>query len=92
MLAGSRVHVNGDLERNARTELDPGDVIDVAGKSTRRDVPEGLSILHEDTDVIVVLKGEEGVAKLVERPRVERVEPLRPLDREDRDRRLTFDE
>ncbi len=69
MLAGSRVHVNGDLEKNARTELDPGDLIEVAGKATRRDFPEGLSILHEDTDVIVVLKANGLLTIATERER-----------------------
>src|SRR6185436_6802093 len=43
-------------------------------------------------DLIVVLKGNEGLAKLVERPRVQRVEALRPLDRENGNAWLTFDE
>jgi len=43
-------------------------------------------------DLIVVLKEKEGLAKLVERPRVQRVQALRPLNRENGNAGLTFDE
>ena len=56
MLQTGRIRVNGEVEKNARRELDPGDLLDVADKAVHRNLPEGLSILHEDADVIVVLK------------------------------------
>ena len=56
MLQTGRIRVNGEVEKNARRELDPGDIVDVADKAVHRNLPEGLSILHEDADVIVVLK------------------------------------
>lgn len=43
-------------------------------------------------NLIVLLKSESGLAKLVEGPRVERVQALWTLDREDGDAFLTFDE
>ncbi|HYO75701.1 MAG TPA: RluA family pseudouridine synthase [Thermoanaerobaculia bacterium] len=56
MLQTGRVRVNGEVEKNAKCELDPDDVIDVSEKAVHRNLPEGLTILHEDGDVIVVLK------------------------------------
>ncbi len=56
MLQGGRVRVNGEIEKNARRALDAGDVIDVAQKSVHVALPPGLAILHEDDDILVVLK------------------------------------
>ena len=56
ILQSGRVRVNGVVEKNAKCELDADDTIDVADKATHRNLPPGLSILHEDADVIVVLK------------------------------------
>lgn len=56
MLQQSRVSVNGVLEKNARRELVPGDEIDLANRSQLRGLSGALSILHEDEDVIVVVK------------------------------------
>jgi len=56
MLQAGRVRVNGEIEKNARRELDAEDVIDVAQKSVQIALPPGLAILHEDDDVLVVLK------------------------------------
>lgn len=56
MLQTGRVRVNGEVEKNAKRELEEDDVVDVAEKAVHRNLPPGLSILHEDNDVIVVLK------------------------------------
>lgn len=56
MLQTARVRVNGEVEKNAKRELEPDDVIDIAEKAVHRNLPEGLAILHEDADVIVVFK------------------------------------
>lgn len=56
MLQTGRIRVNGEIEKNARRDLEEDDVIDVAEKAVHRNLPEGLSVLHEDSDVIVVLK------------------------------------
>jgi 23S rRNA pseudouridine1911/1915/1917 synthase len=69
MLQAGRVRVNGEIEKNARTALDEGDVIEVGGKAAVRVLPEGLSILHEDTDVIVVLKSNGLLTVATERER-----------------------
>ena len=58
MLATGRVHVNGEIEKYARCNLDPGDFIDVADKAIPPELPDGLTLLHEDDDVMVVLKAE----------------------------------
>jgi 23S rRNA pseudouridine1911/1915/1917 synthase len=56
MLQSGRVRVNGEIEKNARRELDAEDAIDVAQKSVQIALPPGLAILHEDDDLLVVLK------------------------------------
>lgn len=56
MLQTGRIRVNGEIEKNARRDLEEDDVIDVAEKAVHRNLPEGLSVLYEDSDVIVVLK------------------------------------
>lgn len=56
MLQTGRVRVNGEVEKNARRELEADDVIDIAEKAVHRNLPEGLAILHEDNDVVVVFK------------------------------------
>lgn len=56
MLQAGRVRVNGELEKDARRDVADDDIIDVASKAVARQLPPGLAILHEDTDVIVVLK------------------------------------
>ena len=56
MLQAGRVRVNGEIEKNAKRELEVDDVIDVADKAVHRNLPPGLAILHEDRDVIVVFK------------------------------------
>ena len=56
MLQAGRVRVNGRTEVNARRELAVGEIIEVGEKAQLRPLPEGLSILHEDVDIIVVLK------------------------------------
>ena len=56
MLQAGRVRVNGEIEKNARRALDAEDVVDVAQKSVHIALPPGLAILHEDDDILVVLK------------------------------------
>lgn len=56
MLQSGRVRVNSEVEKNAKRELEAEDVIDVSEKEVHRNLPEGLAVLHEDRDVIVVLK------------------------------------
>jgi 23S rRNA pseudouridine1911/1915/1917 synthase len=58
MLAAGRVRVNGEVEKNAKTELGEGDRIAVGQKTEAEDrqLPPELQILHEDSDIIVVFK------------------------------------
>jgi 23S rRNA pseudouridine1911/1915/1917 synthase len=56
MLQSSRVRVNGEVEKNARCELAAGDEVGIGQKSIQVEVPPGIEILHEDADVVVVLK------------------------------------
>jgi 23S rRNA pseudouridine1911/1915/1917 synthase len=56
MLQTGRVRVDGEVEKDAKRALTSGETIEVGSKSVRSALPETLSILHEDDDVIVVLK------------------------------------
>lgn len=69
MLQAGRVRVNAKTEKDAKRVLGPGDVIEVGGKSVTRPLPEGLSILHEDEDLIVVLKANGLLTVATERER-----------------------
>ena len=69
LLQNGRVRVNGDVEKNAKLELESGDAIEVLAKSDERALPDGLSILHEDTDVIVILKANGLLTVATERDR-----------------------
>jgi len=69
MLQTGRVRVNGKVEKNAKRELEEDDVVDVAEKAIHRNLPEGLAVLHEDNDVIVVLKANGLLTVATERER-----------------------
>lgn len=69
MLQNERVRVNGEVEKNARREVDDGDLIEVGQKSVQPALPPGLAILHEDDDVIVVLKAHGLLTVATERER-----------------------
>jgi RluA family pseudouridine synthase len=69
MLQTGRVRVNGEIEKNARRELEEDDTVDVADKAVHRNLPEGLAILHEDNDVVVVLKSHGLLTVATERER-----------------------
>jgi 23S rRNA pseudouridine1911/1915/1917 synthase len=68
MLQGNRVRVNGEVEKNARRPLEEGDVIDLGPKASRVLPPE-VAILHEDDDIIVVLKAAGLLTVATERER-----------------------
>lgn len=55
MLQSGRVRVNGAVEKSPRRQLASRDVVDVGPRATQL-LPEVLSILHEDDDLIVVNK------------------------------------
>jgi 23S rRNA pseudouridine1911/1915/1917 synthase len=56
MLAGGRVRVNGVAAHLPATRLAEGDVVEVGAKLSRSPLPTGLTLLHEDRDVLVVDK------------------------------------
>jgi 23S rRNA pseudouridine1911/1915/1917 synthase len=56
MLAGGRVRVNGVVTRLPTTALAAGDVVEVGAKQSRGGLPAGLTLVHEDRDVLVVDK------------------------------------
>jgi 23S rRNA pseudouridine1911/1915/1917 synthase len=56
MLQMGRVRVNAEVEKNAKSELAPGDIVEVGQKELQATLPAGLSLLHEDDDIIVVIK------------------------------------
>ncbi|MGZ5441604.1 MAG: RluA family pseudouridine synthase [Thermoanaerobaculia bacterium] len=69
LLQAGRVRVNGEVEKNARRELDAGELVEVGQKSVQPSLPPGLAILHEDDDVIVVLKSHGLLTVATERER-----------------------
>lgn len=69
MLQAGRVRLNGEVEKNARRPVTRGDVIEVGSRTRTRSLPEGLAILHEDDDVIVVLKSHGLLTVATERER-----------------------
>jgi 23S rRNA pseudouridine1911/1915/1917 synthase len=69
LLQAGRVRVNGEVEKNARRELDEGELVEVGQKSVQPALPPGLAILHEDEDVIVVLKSHGLLTVATERER-----------------------
>ncbi len=56
MLQHGRVRVNGEVEKDAKRALRANDVVDVTDKKTARLLPPALTLLHEDRDVLVVVK------------------------------------
>src|SRR5207248_6907848 len=56
LLQKGRVSVNGAMEKDAKLVLDDGDIVDVGPKPTQRSLPPGVTVLHEDDAVIVLLK------------------------------------
>ncbi len=69
MLQTGRVRVNGETEKDAKREIGADDAVDVVTKSVARQLPLGLTILHEDSDVIVVLKAHGLLTVATERER-----------------------
>ena len=69
VLQTGRVRVNGQVEKNARREVDVDELIEVGQKSVQPVLPPGLAILHEDDDVLVVLKSHGLLTVATERER-----------------------
>src|SRR5438045_5243833 len=56
MLQHGRVRVNGEIEKDAKRKVVGGDAVDVSDKRTARLLPPELTLLHEDRDLLVVVK------------------------------------
>lgn len=56
LLQNGRVSVNGEVEKDAKLAIDDEDIVDVGPKPTQRALPAGVTVLHEDDAVIVLLK------------------------------------
>ena len=56
MLQGSRVRVNGEAEINAKRMLSEGDQVAVISRAEAVTLPPTLTLLHEDDDVMVLIK------------------------------------
>jgi 23S rRNA pseudouridine1911/1915/1917 synthase len=69
MLQTGRVRVNGEMEKDARRGIADDDIVDVVSRTVARQLPPGLTILHEDLDVIVVLKANGLLTVATERER-----------------------
>ncbi len=48
--------MNGELEKNGKRALQAGDVVNLAPKAVVQRMPAGLTLLHEDDHLIVVIK------------------------------------
>jgi 23S rRNA pseudouridine1911/1915/1917 synthase len=69
LLQHGRVRVNGEVEKNAKRKIDPDEVIDIAQKSVHNALPPSLALLHEDDDLLVVLKSNGLLTVATERER-----------------------
>src|SRR5712691_2844905 len=56
MLQGRRVRVNGEPEIDAKRKLSRGDEVVVLSRAEAVTLPSSLTLLHEDDDVLVVIK------------------------------------
>ncbi|HEV8434046.1 MAG TPA: RluA family pseudouridine synthase [Thermoanaerobaculia bacterium] len=56
MLQHGRVRVNGEVEKDAKRPLGADDAVEVTDKKAARLLPSELTLLHEDRDVLVVVK------------------------------------
>lgn len=69
LLQNGRVRVNGEPEKDAKRILDPDEILEVFAKSDQRVLPSGIAILHEDRDIIVILKSQGLLTVATERER-----------------------
>ena len=69
LLQNGRVRVNGGTEKDAKVAIDADDIVEVVARSDERVLPAGIAILHEDRDVIVILKSHGLLTVATERER-----------------------
>ncbi len=56
MLQAGRIRVNGEREVDAKRTIETGDEVQVLSRAEAVTLPPSLTLLHEDDDVIVVIK------------------------------------
>jgi len=56
MLQHGRVRVNGEVEKDAKRNVAADDAVEVTDKKAARLLPPELTLLHEDRDLLVVVK------------------------------------
>jgi 23S rRNA pseudouridine1911/1915/1917 synthase len=56
LLQHGRVRVNGEVEKDAKRQIDEDEIVDVSQKSVNIALPSSLGLLYEDADILVVLK------------------------------------
>ncbi|MGZ4779673.1 MAG: RluA family pseudouridine synthase [Thermoanaerobaculia bacterium] len=76
MLQTRRVRVNGELEIDAKRALEPRDEIVVLSRAEAVTLPPSLTLLHEDDDVIVVIKANGLLTVPTEREKEETAQAL----------------
>lgn len=69
MLQTGRVRVGGEVEKDAKRLIEPGEQVEVGSKMSIKVVPPEISILHEDVDIIVILKAHGLLTVATERER-----------------------
>jgi 23S rRNA pseudouridine1911/1915/1917 synthase len=58
MLKWGRVRVNGEVVRSATHEIGPEDTVEISREKIQAQLPPEISIIHEDSHIIVVRKSE----------------------------------
>jgi RluA family pseudouridine synthase len=76
MLQGRRVRVNGEGEIDAKRTLSPGDEVVVLSRAEAVTLPSSLTLLHEDDDVLVVIKANGLLTVPTEREKDETAQAL----------------
>jgi 23S rRNA pseudouridine1911/1915/1917 synthase len=69
MLQHGRVRVNGEVEKDAKRSVVLKDAIEVLDKRTARLLPPALTLLHEDRDLLVIVKANGLLTVATERER-----------------------
>lgn len=76
MLQARRVRVNGEVEIDARRSLEPRDEVVVLSRAEAVTLPPSLTLLHEDDDLIVVIKANGLLTVPTEREKEETAQAL----------------
>lgn len=69
LMQAGRVRVGGEVEKDGKRLLEPEELLEVGPREIERQLPPGLDILHEDDDLLVVLKANGLLTVATERER-----------------------